>query len=127
MATSNRSQFLESLYHHVVLPRAVPGREDSNLFAIEADLLTRLTAAVKSLIPHLPLKDQTTVDSMRLSLLTAKTLNVEGKIDKHTLIKELQNLSGNNTLILHVTEQNAAILVYRQARYVKVLIHSLLF
>jgi hypothetical protein len=122
MATSKRSQFLQSLYHHIVLPRAVPGCEDSNLFSIEADLLDRLTAAVKALIPHLPLNNQAIVDSVRLSLSTAKALNVEGKIDKHILAKELQNLSGKNMLILHVTEQNAGLLVYRQARYVKVVI-----
>jgi hypothetical protein len=116
MAASKRSQFLQSLYHHIVLPRDVPGREDNNLFAIEADVLDRLTRAVKAIIPHLPLNDQAAVDSVRLALTTAKTLNVDGKVDKHTLVKELQNLSNNNTLILHVTEQNAGLLVYRQAR-----------
>ncbi|KAF2133722.1 hypothetical protein P153DRAFT_330168 [Dothidotthia symphoricarpi CBS 119687] len=69
------------LYHHVVLPRDVPGREDKNLYQTETEL----------------------------------ALNVDGKIDKHLLIKELQQLSAKQALILHVTEQNAALMVYRQS------------
>ncbi|PVI08703.1 hypothetical protein DM02DRAFT_510118 [Periconia macrospinosa] len=109
---------LEEQYHHVALPRNVPGRESKNLFAIEAALFERLIAAVKILTPLVPLGHQTAVDAVRLSLVTAKTLNVEGKIDSTLLVKSLGEVASNQALILHVTEQNAALFVYKLAGYV---------
>jgi hypothetical protein len=116
MAAPTPAQFLLQLYHHVVLPRDVPGREDRNLARIESELLERLIRAVKAIAPFLPEGDRAFVDRVRLSLTTAKTLNIGGHIDKQILIKEVGSLEGNNVLILFVKEQNAALLVYRQHR-----------
>lgn len=118
MATSTRGEFLQQVYHHVVLPRDVPGREDHNLSFIEAEILERLIHAVEDIIPCLPYNDQPRVDSVRLTLTTAKALNVYGKIDKRMLVEELRNFEGSHMFVLFVSEQNAALLVYRKARYV---------
>jgi hypothetical protein len=116
MAAFGHAALLMQLYHHTVLPRDVPGREDKNLYLAESELVTRLTEAVKSLVLHAPLDDLPCIDAVRLALTTCGSINVEGKIDKILLIKALQQLEARQALILHVTGQNAALLIYRHAR-----------
>jgi hypothetical protein len=112
MADFGRETLLSQIYQHAVLPRHVPGREDKNLYRVESELLRRFSHAVKSLVPHTPLEDLADIDAVRLALTTCSTLNVDGKIDRTMLIKEMRQLVSNQGLILHITEQNAALLVY---------------
>lgn len=109
-------RLLAQLYNHVVLPRNVPGSEDRNLYNIESELVRRLTRAVKSLAEHASLDDLPSLDAVRLAFSTCGALNIEGKIDRTLLIKEMRQLDGQQALILHVTEQNAALLIYPHTR-----------
>jgi len=118
MAASGREAFLQQVYHHVVLPRDVPGREDPNLHQIESEIAQRLTSAVKQLAPHTPVGDLASLDMTRLMLSTCNSLNVDGKIDKNMLLRELQQLEARQALVLHVTEQNAGLLIYQHLRLV---------
>jgi len=113
MADFGRASLLQHIYHHVVLPRNVPGREDSNLHQVKAEITRRLINATKQLALHAPPDDLAKLDTIRLMLSTCGALNVEGKIDKNMLVKELQQLEDRQALVLHVTEQNAALLIYR--------------
>jgi hypothetical protein len=115
MAASGRAALLLQLYRHVVLPRDVPGREDKYLYQAESELAERLTDAVKFLAQHAPLDDLYSLDAIRLALSTYRSLNVDGKIDKNLLVKELRQLDAKQALILHVTGQNAALLIYPQS------------
>ncbi|ORX94071.1 hypothetical protein BCR34DRAFT_608383 [Clohesyomyces aquaticus] len=114
MATTTRGAFLTSLYHHVVLPRQTPGKEDSNLNKVDAALLDHLLDAVKALVPLVPLPHQQALDAVRLALSTCKVLNVEGKVDKTLLSRELGRLGRKDALILYINEQNAGLLIYRR-------------
>jgi hypothetical protein len=111
MATS--AELLQQQYYHATLPRNVPGKSDRNSYQVELALLDRFIDALKSIIPFTPLEHQSRVDVVRVALTTSRALNVEGKIDKTSLVKELQALGRDHALILYVTEQNAALLVYR--------------
>lgn len=113
MAAYGDESLLLHTYHHVVLPRDVPGREDSHLYQVEAEITRRLINATKQLALHAPPDDLAKLDTIRLMLSTCGALNVEGKIDKDMLAKELQQLENRQALVLHVTEQNAALLIYR--------------
>ena len=113
MADSSCEALLQHIYHHVVLPRNVPGREDSNLHQVEVEITRRLINATKQFTLHAPLDDLAKLGTIRLMLSTCGALNVEGKIDKNMLAKELQQLEDRQALVLHVTEQNAALLIYR--------------
>jgi serine phosphatase RsbU (regulator of sigma subunit) len=113
MATSGHESLLLHVYHHIVLPRDVPGREDSKLHQVEAEINKRLIHATKQLALHAPSEDLVKLDTVRLMLSTCGALNVEGKIDANVLATELQQLGDRQALILHVTEQNAALLIYR--------------
>jgi hypothetical protein len=113
MADVHRETLLQQVSQHVVLPRDVPGREDGNLHQIDAELVRRLTDAVKQLTQHAPSEDFAKLDAVRLMLSTSGSLNIDGAIDKNLLVKELRHLEDRQALILHVTEQNAALLIYR--------------
>jgi hypothetical protein len=113
MAHFQREPLLQQVYHHVVLPRDVPGREDGNLHRIDAEIARRLTDSVKQLVCHAPSEDFAKLDAIRLMLSTCGSLNVEGKIDRNLLVRELRQLEDRQALVLHVTEQNAALLIYR--------------
>lgn len=52
-------------------------------------------------------------DSTRRTLQVCKELNAGGKLSKSSLITEFRTLGVGELLILHVTEQNAGLLVRR--------------
>lgn len=110
-------EFLLQLVHHAALPRDVPGNEEQNLSAIGTGLLERVIEAVKTVgceaREYFPL-----VDSIRLTLEISKKLNVEGMVNKHLLVEAINELDGNHAFFLHVTEQNAALLLYNNTGYV---------
>ncbi|KAF1962412.1 hypothetical protein CC80DRAFT_400484 [Byssothecium circinans] len=102
------------LYQHAALPRFLPGHIDRNLYRIDSALLERFMKTIKTITPFAAPDHQSRLDAIRLALTTSRALNVEGKIDKTTLVKEFGELQGGQALILYATEQNAALLVYRQ-------------
>ncbi|KAF2020220.1 hypothetical protein BU24DRAFT_477383 [Aaosphaeria arxii CBS 175.79] len=113
-ASGGPAHLLQKLYYHVVLPRDVPGREDSNLFSIERELHDRLTRAIKAVSPHASTDHFYAIEAARVSFVKSKAINVDGKIDKDVFVEELATLNTSQTLFLHATEQNAALLVYRE-------------
>jgi hypothetical protein len=116
MASAGHGHLLFQLHHHVVLPRKVPREEEKGLPDIESELAVRLSNAVKSVIQHAPFDDHSSLDATRLSLLTSRTINASRTINGGVLVKELQQLQANQALVLHVTEQNAALLIYEHTR-----------
>jgi hypothetical protein len=117
MAASSPRALLHSVYQHVVLPRDVPGIEDANLHEIEAEIIYRLEVAAKELILDAPEDDIAKLDAIRLMLTTCASLNANGMIDKTMLVEAFRQLQEGQALLLHVTEQNAALLIYPLSRY----------
>ncbi|KAL5404578.1 hypothetical protein PMIN03_009064 [Paraphaeosphaeria minitans] len=113
MATS--PNFLLQLYQHVALPRDVPGREDRNLCAVEAALLDRILQAVEAIIPLVPQEHTQFVELLQSTLISSKAINLGGTLDKGLLAQELADLGEKRALLLYVKEQNAAILMYKEA------------
>jgi F420-0:gamma-glutamyl ligase-like protein len=113
MAASSRAAYLLQQYFHVALPRDVPGKLDRNLFGVESALLERFIDAVKIVTPLAPLEHQQRLDLVRLALTTSRALNVEGKVDKNILATELRQLRCDQVLVIHVTEQNCALFIYK--------------
>ncbi|TVY40662.1 hypothetical protein LSUB1_G002308 [Lachnellula subtilissima] len=106
---------LESLVHHIALPPQLPQQQErmSTLSKIQDALLDHLLAATNILKAlHLG----TTWDCIHRSIQTSRIINSGGSINKTALLaafRELENGS-DEALILHVPEQNAAILIRRE-------------
>jgi hypothetical protein len=75
MADPSREALLHQVYHHVVLPRDVPDREDSKLRQVEAEINKRLLNATKQLALYAPPEDHVKLDTTRLMLATCSELN----------------------------------------------------
>jgi hypothetical protein len=111
-------ELLLQLYNHVALPRQVPGTHDRNLLAIEAALLDRIIEAVETIAPLVSREHTHFVELIKCTLASSKAINTGGTIDKDLLANELDCLKDERALLLYVKEQNAAVLVYRDTRYV---------
>ncbi|KNG50865.1 hypothetical protein TW65_01843 [Stemphylium lycopersici] len=85
MASAGRIPFLHQLYNHIVLPRNLPGKEDGNLYYVEASLLERMLDAVVRLSPHVNAELQPFLYGLHDTLLSCQILNVNGAIGKPAL------------------------------------------
>jgi len=102
----------ERLFQHICLPRQLPGQAVQENVELELSLATRLIKAVREVGDAFPLSSRDAVDTARVSLQICKELNVEAKLDKASVAREFKHLKPNVTLILHIAEQNAALLIY---------------
>jgi hypothetical protein len=114
MAATSRAALLLQQYHHIVLPRQVPGKEDWNLHQVESELLSRFIRAIKTLSAIVPSQHFSHVDAARVALSRCEELHVDGNIDRNQMVTKLNQLEEGHTLLLFVTEQNAALLIYKQ-------------
>lgn len=103
-----------SLFHHIVLPAKLPGNAENELHVTEKDLIRRLIEAI-DLVKH-ALGDETAVeyDTLRKCIQTCDVLNEDGRLKKSTLLDAFQEFEHGDSLVLHVKEQNAGLLIYRK-------------
>jgi hypothetical protein len=104
---------LHAVFNHLVLPPKLPGEQDKNLEAISRDILKRFIQAsetAQSLAPQ-PVAQQ--FQSLQTSLRSCLSLN-RGHLEKTALRQHFIQLQPNRMLILHINEQNAALLIRRE-------------
>ena len=103
-----------AVFNHLALPPRVPGREDPGLAQISYDILERLINATRSMsnLPGNPFSRET--ECVRRSLQSCQIVNEGGKLTASSLLSVFRSLRVNDVLILHVTEQNAGLLIRRQ-------------
>ncbi|MCJ1350906.1 MAG: hypothetical protein MMC33_000887 [Icmadophila ericetorum] len=102
---------LESLYHHIVLPSCLPGRQEGNLVDIEVALTERLLHTSKFFRDAFG-ESYNKWDCIRRSLQICKTLNAGGKLNKASLLTEFRSLERRDLIVLHIAEQNAGLLIH---------------
>ncbi|KAK2801761.1 hypothetical protein FQN51_005126 [Onygenales sp. PD_10] len=107
------TKLLLSVFQHIALPPKLPGSRDSHIENIEKDLTTRMLDAVQDLrvVQSGPLARA--CHHVYRSLQTCLLLNLEGTLTKASLLKGFSELQPGETLILHVAEQNAGIIIRR--------------
>ncbi len=118
MEVRSATDVTESLIHHVALPPRLPGRREGRIDRLELALINRLLDATRTLCS---VSDETLYrhwDSTRRTLQVCKELNAGGKLSKFTLVTEFRTLGHSEILILHITEQNAGLLVRRSEELV---------
>ena len=104
---------LRAVFYHLVLPTQIPGEQDSDLELVSCDVLGRMIRACKSAGSMVDLAWSNSFRSVQASLETCLALNT-GQLDSAALLKYLRDLLPNQMLILHVVEQNAALLIRRE-------------
>jgi hypothetical protein len=103
---------LESVFNHLVLPPKLPGHRDIDFEGIKQSILTRLIRACDTLGKFTGEQFGETWASVRYSLCICLNIN-RGRLEKASVLQEFCNLQRNGLLILHVVEQNAALLIRR--------------
>ncbi|EOD45616.1 hypothetical protein UCRNP2_7664 [Neofusicoccum parvum UCRNP2] len=107
------ARLLEAQFNHIVLPARVPTKRDDNLAALETALTDRFVDASRVLRDCAEGDCYFDWDNVRRVLLSVKSINLGGKLDKRSLTLELGRLQYGDLLILHVAEQNAGLLIHR--------------
>ncbi|KAL7621053.1 hypothetical protein AAE478_008365 [Parahypoxylon ruwenzoriense] len=109
---SNMDQ-LQAIFNHLVLPPQVPPCQDPDIESVSHDVLTRIIHACETAdgLARSPWSEA--FRALRDSLETCIVLN-SGGLEVSTMLGHFRGLQPNCMLILHVVEQNAAVLVRRE-------------
>ncbi|KAK6539145.1 hypothetical protein TWF694_009389 [Orbilia ellipsospora] len=103
----------EAMFNHIVLPPQLPGKEDNDVDRISGGLLTLLSSVVREMRSLASTGYYREFSLLYQSLMNYKQISVNGIISKQILLQQFRTLEPREQLILHVTKQNAALLVHR--------------
>ncbi|KAI0530401.1 hypothetical protein GGR58DRAFT_493547 [Xylaria digitata] len=104
---------LSAVYNHVVLPPRLPDGQGPRIEAVSHDVLSRMARACKVLDELVDSPWSKVFQSLSVSLNMCAALNL-GRLEKSAMVEHFQQLQPDHILILHVVEQNAALLVRRE-------------
>jgi hypothetical protein len=105
------------IFNHLVLPPQLPGKQDANIESIGDAIIVRLIQATSTLGRLGTQEQASTWNATRQYLRRCQTLHACGRLEKLSLISEFQNFNRERPLLLHIFEQNAAVIVRYSARY----------
>ncbi|KAI0849370.1 hypothetical protein F5Y00DRAFT_261507 [Daldinia vernicosa] len=103
---------LQAVFNHLVLPPRLPGSQDPDIEAVSYDVLKRIIRACDNLESLAGLPWSEAYKSLRASFEACLPIHT-GRLDKSVLLAHFRKLQPDRTLILHVIEQNAALLIRR--------------
>ncbi|KAI0172821.1 hypothetical protein GGR52DRAFT_591328 [Hypoxylon sp. FL1284] len=104
---------LQAVFNHLVLPPQVPGGQDADIEGLSSNVLARMTHACEAAESLVDSPWSKAFQSVRASLEACRALN-SGCLEKSTLCYYFRHLQADQVLILHVVEQNAAVLIRRE-------------
>ncbi|OCL12896.1 hypothetical protein AOQ84DRAFT_417852 [Glonium stellatum] len=108
------ASLLPLVFNHIALPPQLPGSHDSNIEEVGKDICARLLNANRHLTG---LKSDILVQAshhVHQSLEICMLVNDVGRLNKSALLESMRDLKRGEVLILHITEQNAGLLIRRQ-------------
>lgn len=105
---------IKAIFNHIVLPPKLPGRHDAQSAAIEKDLVKRMVRGVDFLIARSDGSIKDALLDTKLSLGFCQDINHGGSVNKKALIESFYHLCPGISIIVHVTEQNAGLLIYQE-------------
>ncbi|KAI1805842.1 hypothetical protein F4811DRAFT_513767 [Daldinia bambusicola] len=103
---------LEPVFNHLVLPPQLPGSQDPDIEALSYDVLTRFIRTCETLESLVGAPWYEAFQALHASLESCLALH-SGRLEKSALQAHFRELQPDHMLILHVTEQNAALLIRR--------------
>jgi hypothetical protein len=106
---------VETVFNHLVLPPKLPNQQDSEVRAIEDKILSRLVKTCSDLQLKADEETGTALTHLLHSLEICGNINQE-RLDKAHLLAALRTLRWEHVLIVHLVEQNAALLIHRDDR-----------
>lgn len=108
------TEIVEDVYNHIALPAHLPTRQDSRIDKIEGAVFDRVLNASVKLSGLFP--DDGSLISLYRSLKTSRRVNMSGRLSKASLLSAFKELKSTHFILIHVAEQNAALVLRRQER-----------
>ncbi|KAK6334542.1 hypothetical protein TWF730_003756 [Orbilia blumenaviensis] len=105
----------EAAFNHIVLPTQLPGKEDNDVNAIASDLLNVVATAIREFRDLTYDRYYTQLSLVHQSISNYRHACIDGVLNKQIVIQQLRHLEPKEQLILHVTKQNAVLLVRRES------------
>jgi hypothetical protein len=109
-------EFIE-VFNHLVLPPQLPGKQDANIESIGDAIVDRLIRASFTLSRLAGQEDASPWYTIRRYLRRYQSLHVRGRLEKLSLISKFRNFDQEQPLLLHIAEQNAALIIRYNGRY----------
>ncbi|KAE8553420.1 hypothetical protein EYB25_004802 [Talaromyces marneffei] len=111
-STWQTSRVLELTFNHIAFPPKLPGTRDAKVEVVEKDILTRLRTAVHITKAYSSDNDATSVwEGLEESLEICQFVNENSFINREAMESTLLSIKPHHTLILHVTQQNAGLII----------------
>jgi hypothetical protein len=107
----------KEVFNHLVLPPQLPGKQDTNIESTGDDIVVRLVHATDTLSRLAGHEQISPWHTIRQYLRRYRSLHVHGRLEKRSLTSKLCNFDREQPLLLHVAEQNAALIVRYHVRY----------
>lgn len=107
------SKLLELLYHHIVLPRRLPQRQDWDHEGLSYSLLKLLLEAANIMCATIAENHKDKWGRVIEALIKFNKIHHQNLVVEDFLQDALTNLKKGHMLILHVMEQNAGVLIFR--------------
>ncbi|KAH8689142.1 hypothetical protein BGW36DRAFT_442375 [Talaromyces proteolyticus] len=112
-SSASTGRVLSQIINHIALPPKLPGRREDNLAFIDENLAKRLRDSCRILRDYTRDEISHQWDTLCSILQTCRKLNTGGRLENSRLLTEFALLESRHLLILHVTEQNAGLLIRR--------------
>lgn len=110
------SVFIE-VFNHLVLPPQLPGKQDANIESTGDAIVDRLIRASFTLSQLAGQEEASPWYSIRRFLRRYQSLHVRGRLEKLSLISKFCNFDQEQPILLHIAEQNAALIIRYNDRY----------
>lgn len=105
------SNILELSFNHIAFPPKLPGKRDINVEDVDRDNLTRLRTAVSTIKTFADDEAISVWEDIEESLNICEAINESSFNNRQVLESTLQSLKPNHNIILHVTIQNAGLII----------------
>jgi hypothetical protein len=110
------SVFME-VFNHLVLPPQIPGKQDADTESTGDAIVIRLIQATTTLSRLTSQNETSPWYAVRQYLRRCQALHVNGRLDSQSLLSKFRNFNQEQPLLLHVIEQNAALIVRYNVKY----------
>jgi hypothetical protein len=101
----------KEVFNHLVLPPQLPGKQDADIESTGNAIFLRLIQASSTLCRLAGQEKTSPWYELRQYIRRCQSLHAHGRLEKLSLVTEFRNFNNQRPLLLHIAEQNAALIV----------------
>ena len=102
---------IEQVFNHIVLPPRLPNESDANVGLVNGCIIQHAIEAIETLSSLSENEPQNVWGLVKRSLHLCASIHDDDHIDRVNLMDAFDELKDGANLILHISEQNAGLLI----------------